>query len=136
MRYLIVLHAEPGRTDYGVTVPDLPGCTSVGDTLDEALTNAEEAIRVYLEVLVEDGGAIPTPSRETPPLESGEVLGVVDVDLDKIEPARKAQRLNVSIPGYAVAMIDEAAKRAGESRSYFLTRAALEYIERRASRSA
>ena len=51
MRYLIVLHAELGRTDYGVTVPDLPGCTSVGDTLDEALTNAEEAIRVYLEVL-------------------------------------------------------------------------------------
>ena len=131
MRYLIVLHTEPGRSDYGVTVPDLPGCTSVGDTLEEALTNAEEAIRVYLEVLVEDGGAIPTPSREAPPLEAGQIVGVVDVDLDKMEPTRKAQRLNVSIPGYAVAMIDEAAKRAGTSRSGYLTKAALAAIEQR-----
>ena len=131
MRYLIVLHAEPGRTDYGVTVPDLPGCTSVGDTLDEALTNAVGAISVYLEVLVEDGGAIPTPSREAPPLEPGQIVGVVDVDLDKLEPTRKAQRLNVLIPGYAVAMIDQAAKQAGTSRSGYLTKAALAAIEQR-----
>ena len=55
MRYLVVLETAPGRTDYGVTVPDLPGCTSAGDTLDEALNNAEDAILSYLGVLVEDG---------------------------------------------------------------------------------
>ena len=55
MRYLVVLETAPGRTDYGVTVPDLPGCTSAGDTLDEALGNAEDAILSYLGVLVEDG---------------------------------------------------------------------------------
>ncbi|MXY16062.1 MAG: hypothetical protein F4057_02010 [Acidobacteria bacterium] len=130
MRYLVVLHTEPERTDYGVTVPDLPGCTSAGDTLDDALKNAEEAIRLYLEVLVEDGGTVPAPTREAPPLEPGEIVGVVDLDLDKMEPTRKAQRLNVSIPGYAIAMIDDAAKRAGTSRSGFLTRAALAVIER------
>ena len=39
-----MLHTESGRTDYGVTVPDLPGVTSAGDTLHEALDNAREVI--------------------------------------------------------------------------------------------
>ena len=33
MQFLIVLHTQEGRTDYGVTVPCLPGCVSAGDTL-------------------------------------------------------------------------------------------------------
>ena len=57
MRYLVVLETAPGRTDHGVTVPDLPGCTSARDTLDEALGNAQDAILSYLGVLVEDGAA-------------------------------------------------------------------------------
>ena len=90
MRYLVVLETVPGRTDYGVTVPDLPGCTSAGGTLDEALGNAEDAILSYLGVLVEDGKPLPAPSRDVP-LELGlpEVVGVVNVDLDKIDPPRK-----------------------------------------------
>ena len=132
MRYLIVLHTEPGRTDYGVTVPDLPGVTSAGDTLVEALDNAREAILLYLEVLAEDGQEVPAPSGELPgDLEAGDTLALVDVDLAKVEPTRKAIRLNVTIPGYAVALIDQAARRAGTSRSGFLTRAALATIEQR-----
>ena len=114
MRYLVVLETAPGRTDFGVTVPDLPGCTSAGDTLDEALGNAEDAILSYLGVLADDGKPLPGPSRDVP-LELGphEVVGVVKVDLEKIDPPRKAVRLNVSIPGHAIDMIDRAAGRAG-----------------------
>ena len=88
MRYLVVLETAPGRTDYGVTLPDLPGCTSAGDTLDEALGNAEDAILSCLGVLVEDGKPLPAPSRDVP-LELGphEVVGVVDVDLEKASEA-------------------------------------------------
>jgi len=44
MRYPVVI--EPGDEGhaFGVVVPDLPGCFSAGDTLDEALANVEEAI--------------------------------------------------------------------------------------------
>lgn len=130
MRYLIVLHTEEGRTDYGVTVPDMPGCTSAGDTLDDALANAQDAILSYIGVLVEDGKPIPPPSRAIPrELEPGEVVGIVDIDLQKVEPSRRAVRLNVSIPGYAIDMIDRAAGLAGTTRSGFLTRAALTVIE-------
>jgi predicted RNase H-like HicB family nuclease len=47
---------------HGVVVPDLPGCFSAGDTLDEALTNAREAILLHLEGLLDDGQSFPKPS--------------------------------------------------------------------------
>ena len=60
MRFLIAI--EPGDEDhaFGVVVPDLPGCFSAGDTLDEAFANAGEAIDLWCETVIEDGGAIPT----------------------------------------------------------------------------
>lgn len=131
MRYLIVLHTEESRTDYGVTVPDLPGCVSAGDTLAEALANAEEAILGHLDVMVADGHSIPNPSVNPPQdLPPGCLLAVVDIDLNKLALSGKTVRLNVSIPERTVALIDRAAKRAGTSRSHFLTQAAVAFIER------
>ena len=46
---------------YSVTVPALPGCTSQGETRDEALAMIREAIEVYLESLVAHGDPIPGP---------------------------------------------------------------------------
>ena len=63
-------------------------------------------------------------------LERNELLVAIEVDLSKIALSGKPVRLNVSIPERAVALIDRAAKRAGMSRSGFLTTAALTYAER------
>jgi antitoxin HicB len=49
---------EDGR--WSAVIPALPGCASDGDTAEDALQNVEEAARLYVEVLVEDGRAIPT----------------------------------------------------------------------------
>lgn len=138
MRYPIVI--EPGDAKHadGVVVPDLPGCFSAGDTLEEAIENAEEAILLHLEALVEAGHAPPEPAgmetHRTSPDYAGWIWAVVDVDLSKL--ARKAKRINITIPEQVLAMIDETAVREGESRSGFLARAALEYIERHQSREA
>ena len=43
MNYPVVIHKEK-RSDYGVTVPDLPGCFSAGKTSTECLSMAQEAI--------------------------------------------------------------------------------------------
>jgi predicted RNase H-like HicB family nuclease len=43
MNFSVVVHKEPDSV-YGVTVPDLPGCFSAGDTLDEALENTKEVM--------------------------------------------------------------------------------------------
>jgi predicted RNase H-like HicB family nuclease len=45
----------------GVWFPDLPGCTSAGDDIDEALHNAPEALELYAESLVGDGKQLPHP---------------------------------------------------------------------------
>ncbi|WP_017839830.1 type II toxin-antitoxin system HicB family antitoxin [Methylotuvimicrobium buryatense] len=54
MRFSVVLHTDDG-VRYGVTVPDLPGCFSAGDTLDDALASVAEAIDCHIETLIEDG---------------------------------------------------------------------------------
>ena len=50
---------EEGEHNWGAIVPDLPGCVSIGDTLDEVQKNVKEAIELYIEVLQERGEPIP-----------------------------------------------------------------------------
>jgi predicted RNase H-like HicB family nuclease len=53
MRFKVVL--EPSEEGgYTVHVPSLPGCISEGETLEEALSNIEEAIKLYLEPVDDD----------------------------------------------------------------------------------
>ena len=61
MYFPIAIHKDPD-SDYGVTVPDLPGCFSAGSTIDEAMLMAKEAIELYLDTLIGDGRDIPMPS--------------------------------------------------------------------------
>jgi predicted RNase H-like HicB family nuclease len=58
-RYVALIDGEAGA--YGVTVPDLPGCTSDGSTTDEALRNAMEAIRLWAEDAIAEGEELPAP---------------------------------------------------------------------------
>lgn len=58
-RYSTVLIPDAEEGGYTVRVPKLPGCTTEGDTLDEALENARDAIRLYLEDLEACGEPIP-----------------------------------------------------------------------------
>ena len=136
MRYPIVIHKEDD-TDYGVIVPDLPGCYSAGSTLDEAIENAREAIECHLEGLLLDGERIPGPStieeHKDNPDYAGGVWSVVDVDLARL--SGKTKRVNITLPERVLAMIDEAALASGESRSGFLAKAALEAMIRERERS-
>lgn len=56
----IVEDAGPDKA-VGVWFPDLPGCFSAGDTLDEAISNASAAVALYAEALEEQGGTLPSP---------------------------------------------------------------------------
>ncbi len=51
MKYPIFIHKDESSA-YGVIVPDLPGCFSAGDTVEEAVHNAHEAIECHLEGLL------------------------------------------------------------------------------------
>ena len=49
MKLRVVVEYDPEAKGYGVYCPELPGCTSAGDTEEEALQNIKEAIALYLE---------------------------------------------------------------------------------------
>ena len=59
LSYRILLRKEP-EGGYTVTVPSLPGCITYGETVEEAVKMAKEAIEVYLESLREHGEELPT----------------------------------------------------------------------------
>ena len=62
MRYPVLIEAGDERTAWGVVVPDLPGCFSAADTLDDALSSAEEAALAWIDAALDAGRSIPTPS--------------------------------------------------------------------------
>jgi predicted RNase H-like HicB family nuclease len=58
--YIALVHKDEG-TSYGVRFPDVPGCISAGDTFEEAVANAAEALAGHFAAMRADGEAIPTP---------------------------------------------------------------------------
>lgn len=69
MTYPIAIKHEPGKA-CGVQVPDLPGCFSAGDTLDEAISNSAEALAFHIEGLLDAGEKIPPPQSQVCPFRS------------------------------------------------------------------
>ena len=132
MNYPVVIHKDKG-SDYGVTVPDLPGCFSAGKTLEEALENAKEAILCHVEGIVNDGEALPGPApieqhKENPEYAEG-LWAVVSVDLSDL--SGKAKRVNITVPERFLIQFDSFARKKGETRSGLFVSAVMEYISRR-----
>jgi len=127
MKFSVVLHSDDG-VRYGVTVPDLPGCFSAGDNLDDALNSAREAIESHVEILLEDGGDVPVcrplSSHQNNPDYVNGVWAIVDVPVEKYFGA--AEKINITVPKMILTRIDDCAKRRGQSRSGFLVEAARE----------
>jgi len=129
MKYPVLIHKE-SSSDFGVTVPDLPGCHSAGRTMEEALESAQEAVLTHVEGLLMDQEPIPTPSSVESLLpewnEKGAVWALVPVDLSVL--SKKAKRINITVPENLLRKIDAFATKDGDSRSGLLVTAALQYI--------
>ncbi len=107
---------EKGDDGYGVFFPDLPGCVSFGNTQSEAFINAEEALALHIEGMIEDGLEFPIATR----------LDDLDCDIEVNEVARilvrcetseAKMRINVMLPTSLVAAIDAKSS----NRSEFIT---------------
>ncbi|MDQ3748228.1 MAG: type II toxin-antitoxin system HicB family antitoxin [Acidobacteriota bacterium] len=88
MRYVVVIHKDED-SDYGVTVPDMAGCFSVGRTIEEALENVVEAIECHLEAMMFDGEKIPENltiehHRKNPDYTEG-IWGIVEVKPENLK---------------------------------------------------
>ncbi|MEN2746470.1 type II toxin-antitoxin system HicB family antitoxin [Sphingomonas sp. T9W2] len=110
---------ERGPEGFGVFFPDLPGCVSAGDTVNEAAINAEEALNGHLSVMAEYGDPIPDPS-ELNAVEVNADCDVVARILVRGERPGKAVRVQISLEDGLLARID----RVASNRSRFLADAA------------
>jgi predicted RNase H-like HicB family nuclease len=129
MNFPVIIHKD-NDSDYGVSIPDLPGCFSAGDSYEDALANAREAIECHIEGLFEDGEPLPQvmsiEHHRSSELAQGGVFALVSVDLSKL--SGKVKRVNVTLPERLLHQVDSFAGSHGESRSGLLASAALEYI--------
>ena len=130
-RYVVVVDGKPGA--YGVWVPDMPGCTSMGDTIADVLTNAQEALQLWAADALESGETLPKPrtievirkERDVArDLADGAVLAIVPLVMETGRPVKA----NLSLDAGLLAAIDEAAAARGLTRSAFLSSAAREKI--------
>ena len=129
MRYPVVIHKD-SNSDYGVTVPDVSGCFSAGQTVDEALQEVTEAIECHLEGLLMDGESIPVPHSieyyQNNSEYAGGIWAVVTIDLAKL--SGKTTRVNITLPERVLNLMDKFAAENGETRSGLIVQAAIEYI--------
>jgi len=123
--YPAILEKEPGSV-YGVTFPDFPGCISAGDTAEDVLVNAHEALAGHVALMVQDGESLPKPtSVEDVTADPGVTMVAVTV-IGVTVPGR-AKRVNVTLDEALLDEIDMVAK----NRSRFLAEAARAELARR-----
>lgn len=119
--YPVYVHKEEGSA-YGVTILDLPGCFTAGDTLDEALANVQEAVELYLE----DASEAPEPGSLEGYIANPEYAGgiwvLAQVNLDFL--LKRRVRINITLPESVLLRIDAEAAHRGLTRSGFLVQAA------------
>jgi predicted RNase H-like HicB family nuclease len=120
---MIVYKSE--GSGYGGLLPDFPGCYPMGDTLDALLADVQGAVETWMDG--EDTAIFPVPSSleavQASEDAKGRILVLADVNTSFLETA--SERINITIPRYALAAIDKMAKARGLSRSAYMVRSAL-----------
>ncbi len=131
MEIPVVIHKDENSV-YGVSVPDVPGCFSWGDTVDAALMNVKEAVYAHVQALVSEGlpvniGRSRIEDLADNPDYANGIWALVSLDLSKFDT--RPERINVSIPRFVLNKIDNYAQSRHETRSGLLARAALQLID-------
>lgn len=115
MRWTVLIDGETGA--YGVVFPDLPGCTAMGATLDEALAHAGDALRDVVEVSEAAGDVIAPPRavelvRHDPDVVEALAEGATLASVPLVRATGRPVKANLSLDSGVLAAIDaEAARR-------------------------
>jgi predicted RNase H-like HicB family nuclease len=127
MRYPIAIEPKTDRFEYGVVIPDFPGCFSAGETLEEAIAGAEEAGLAWIDAALDAGEAVPPPSSleaiRAKPEYAGWILSLVTIDPSALDDT--VERVNVTLPRRVLRRLDDNARAAGETRSGYIAKLAI-----------
>ena len=125
MYYVAVIDKDPGSA-YGVRFPEVPGCHSAADSLDDIVPNAIEALSLFFE----DGEPVPALGMEAVREQvAGSIAeGAVLMMIPHVRDRRRVVRVNLSLEKGFLETLDETARMRGMTRSAFVQRAATREI--------
>lgn len=129
MQYFYAIVHKDEDSAFGVEFPDLPGCFSAADRIEEVLPNACEALELWFE----DAGDV-TPRRLGEIREQAAAdlaQGAFLISVPRVRRTGKQVRANISLDRGMLDAIDHAASERRLTRSAFLADAARNEIERR-----
>lgn len=126
MRYIAFIHKDPDSA-YGVIFPDVPGCFSAGDTLEETMRNAREALAFHIGALEADGDPVPA-ARELDEINADPNLvedreGAMIVSVPLVRDLGSTTRINISLDLGLLQAIDAEARERKQTRSAFIASA-------------
>jgi len=117
---------------FGVVFPDAPGCTAMGETLDEALANAADALSDWAADVFQTGRRLAVRTMEAlladEDVKASLAAGAILASVPLLGARGKLARVNISFDDGLLADIDDAAKALGVTRSAFLASAARDKI--------
>ena len=95
-------------SDFGVSFPDFPGCVSAGESVEDALIGAQEALAGHVALMLADGDALPKASALEEVAAAREASTVAVTLVSVVLPGR-ARRVNVTLDE---ALLEETARSA------------------------
>jgi predicted RNase H-like HicB family nuclease len=130
-RYIALIDGSAGA--YGIVFPDLPGCTAMGTTIEQSISNAAAALHDWIEIKTEHGDPIPGPRalenlRKEPEVIEALAEGSTLVTIPYIHATGKPKKANLSLDAGILDAIDEAAEKRNLTRSAFIEFLARQFL--------
>ncbi|WP_395782313.1 type II toxin-antitoxin system HicB family antitoxin [Aquidulcibacter sp.] len=135
-KWSVAFDHDPEVGMWGAVVLDLPGCTSGGDSLEEARSNVREAIAIYIADAQEETGVVPSPLGLENILRIAEadadmrerLEGAIVLESDAGELKSRSVRVQITMNEGLLARVDQVAESVGMNRSAWLAEAARRLI--------
>ena len=133
MRYVALIDGKAGA--YGVSFPDLPGCTAMGSSIDDAMNNAAASLRDWVEVAEESGVKGPAPRaaeavRRDREVKEALAAGAQLASVPLVRETGKPVKANLSLDSGVLAALDREADRRNLTRSALIELMAREMLVR------
>ena len=140
MKYAIVFVYDDKKSEYQVSVPDLPGCAITDKTIDLGMEEITKAIKSHLAILAEYGEKVPNAKGleshrqnyvlENPHTFSQAFWAIVSIDITPY--LGKSHKINVTLPELLIAQIDDKVSKSSDykTRSGFIASACITELEK------
>lgn len=127
MQYVALF--EKQKHGFEVTFPDFPECTTFGENLDEAVGQAHEALALYIEFLLEEGGEVPAPTDKKTLLALPENKGRKAIYVEVAGDGSDFEELELVMHTHLVGRMEKYCREYGISPADFLSVAVRETIK-------